>query len=311
MFFCLFFFKTWFQNKRASIYGTRRPKGKNRELTTASPHLDDDNKQGFSDQFPQDFKTGSLNSRDIANVTFENSFLPQVHKSAFSSQLNSLITWNPSAICEVPPTSNTADKSHGFQHLYNSELQAYIGLQQLQQPLPGAVPGSHAANQFPNIYINSVPDVTKCVSHTINGTSHVRAREDTIRQNARHLLPSAISQSDINKDVYARIDVPTSQTSQEKPKRPHDILSLDSTASDQNQPLAPPAALTITEDRYGPSYQRIDYTLPENNPFIAAFLNLSEFRWNSPRFSPLIKPHVTPQSSSLLALTVDRRARLA
>ncbi|RUS88510.1 hypothetical protein EGW08_003768 [Elysia chlorotica] len=195
--------KTWFQNKRASIYGTRQPKGKNKERPTSSPRLDDSHNQRLSDQPLSDCKPGCL----IPSINHENPFPPQAHRPAFSPHMLLATPWNPPAISQYPTASNSPDTGLTWQSPWNPELRPTVG--------------------FP-----STGDSWTCA-------------------------PSVIG------------------------------------------------------DRYGSACQRIDYTLPENNPFIAGFLNLRDCYWNSARFSPLIKPHSTPPKLPWLALPLDERGRLA
>ncbi|GFS09645.1 homeobox protein HOXC11a [Elysia marginata] len=131
--------KTWFQNKRASIYGTRQPKTKTKDrLAAASSSHGGRLEQRFPPLHHMDFRDGYLNTQSATAAstsgTNHQAFLPQVHGTTFPSPLHSLAMWDPLPTNRFPPASNNVLENQALQSAMNTMNLSCTGISSNQLP---------------------------------------------------------------------------------------------------------------------------------------------------------------------------------
>ena len=367
--------QTWFQNKRASIYGTRRPKGKNKESLNGDSH-----KQSLEETYPIEYEDCWLNTQTSADVVYNKTCLPQApadvvynktclpqtaadvaynntclsqttaavsynntclpqtaadvaynntclpqnaadvsynktcppwtHESALYSRMQSLIPWDRLVTSGHPSASLTCGENQISQTFLNHDIHSYHSILSEQTPRLASHQGSFLIqdNHCPSKQDSLLSNTSNCDAYKSDEPRAVSSSNSIINfQPFADPSSSALSQTYSNHDTHVASDASSSH-----PAYPTDIsqrLTYIHHRILRNSPKD--TALCNGERHEYPGCPRVDLSLPENNPFIAAFLKLSGSQWDSPRFSPLIKPHVTPLCYPRLAPIRDGCVEMA
>ncbi|GFN91877.1 homeobox protein engrailed-like [Plakobranchus ocellatus] len=279
--------KTWFQNKRASIYGTRRPKGRNKNQATTWGQLNFS--AGVKGQHCYQEYPPNVSSQNILKAhTLEVSALPNKgtmqssNGSALPARIYLKTASNNFASNNYPNTTCNFTVDHAPQRFSGSLVNpAQDNL--FPRPPNRALNFSTDSAQSPQ-QLNSNSPLPNNTIPEMNSQIHVSGQNGTV-VNAEPIVASGASSSH------------STYEGSKKPRELHENVNPNEISSLRHQQHVTKGFIStcVESHRQRPFDPSIDYTRPENNPFIATFLNLTGWQWNSPRFSPLVKPHLPPR----------------